>query len=93
MASVLDRVVIRDGLAAGLLDLSNDLVGRLGRLPLAGGRSAQVIDDDLGTAGCQKECVASAQALRRAGYDGDTPVKLQFLAHGPSFQKQSELTV
>ena len=74
-APLADVVVVRDGLAAALLDDVDDLIG--GRLvgALAGVGSAEVVDDDLRALRGEFERLASTHASPRAGDDRHLPIE------------------
>ncbi len=86
LVAVLDGVVVGDGLAAGGLDLLDDLVGGGRRaLPVAGAAAAEVVDDDLGAARGEQQRVRAAEAVAGAGDDGDSSVESKLLAHRITF--------
>ncbi len=79
-------VVVGDGLAAGGLDLLDDLVGHRSAAAAAVARAAEVVDDDLGAARSQEQRVGAAQTAAGACDDGDPVVKSYFAQLGTSSQ-------
>ena len=73
-----DVLVVGDGLAAPRLDDLDREVGVL-RRALAAHRAAEVVDHDLGAVAGQLHGVPAADAVARAGDDGDLAVEK---AHG-----------
>ena len=66
-----DVVVVRDGVAAHLLDLGDDLVGGALLAAGAGGGATEVVDDDASALGREAKRLAAANAASGAGDDGD----------------------
>src|SRR5690606_33292658 len=83
LVAVLDRVVVGDRLAAGGLDLLDDLVGRRARFASAGRAAAEVVDHDLAAARGEQERMGATETVASARHDGDAPIKTQ-IGHGES---------
>ena len=77
LVAVLDRVVVGDGLAARLLDLVDDLVGRGRALACPVVLAAEVVDDDLRAARREEQRVGATEAVAGAGDDGDASIEPQ----------------
>ena len=67
-------VAVDDRLATGRLDLLHDLGRRRQIGALAGERGAEVVDDDLGAVGRERERVRAAEAAAGARHDHDPSV-------------------
>src|SRR6185312_3558246 len=81
LIAVLDRVVVRDRLAARRLDLGDDLVRRRGTLAFAGEAAAEVVDDDLRAAAGKQQRVRATEAATGAGHDRYFSIEPEFFAH------------
>ena len=69
------RVVVRHGVAAGGLDLVDDLLRGCVVAALAVDRAAEVVDDDLRAAARHLEGVGPAQPAAGAGHDRDPAIE------------------
>jgi len=70
-----DGVVVRDRVAAGGLDLGDDLVRHLAAAALARAVAAEVVDDDLGALFREQQRVGAADAAARSSDDRYLPVE------------------
>ena len=78
-----DAVVVGDGLAAALRDDVDDLVGGPLVGALAGDRSAEVVDDDLGAVIGELYRFAAAHTVARSGDDRHLAVEHAHLRGPP----------
>ncbi len=83
-----DAVVVRDGFAAPLDDDVDDVVGgALVAFAFAAHRSAEVVDDDLGTVIGEHDRFAAADAVARSGDDRHLAVEHAHLRGPPRCEK------
>ena len=73
LREVCDVGAVRDRLAAGCLDLLDDLLRGGEVVPLAGERAAEIVDDELGARLRERERVAAPDPAPGAGDDCDLP--------------------
>ena len=80
---VRDAVDVGDSLTATGPDFADQQFGNAAVGSLTGHRPADVVDDDLRTAGCQQQSVRLSQSLTGTGDDRNSTVESQF-THSPS---------
>ena len=62
----------------------------LGRLALAGMRAAQIVDDDVGTAGGKEGCIGLTQATTGAGDDDGLIIEAEVRHDGRVWEEREE---
>ena len=82
--TVLDRVVVRDRLATGLLDFLDDSIRCFRGFAFATRGTPEVVDDDLRASRRQQQRMRPAEPLPSSSDNGNAPLKPDFFAHIPS---------